>query len=155
MLKLSTGDRQAVLTARKIAYNDGIIGIWSGQAPANPKDAETGAILVWITQNGLVFTPGQPDNGLSFDIITHEEATSYLNKTAGEVWQGPGLARGQAGYFRLYDNSRITGESAIATRLQGTVGTTSSADLQLASVDIKEGVPVTIDNFVIEQPMNI
>jgi len=154
MFKLSTGLRQSLLTAYKTAFNDGVIGIYAGQAPANPKDAETGTLLAWITQNGNAFTPGQPDNGLSFDAITNEAAQSVLAKSAAEVWQGTGLATGQAGYFRFYDNSRVTGESSVAVRFQGTVGT-ANADMILGSVNIKAGVPVTVDECTITQPMNI
>ena len=152
MYKLNHGMRGVILTAYKTSLNDGVIGIYEGQAPANPKDAETGALLVWITQDGQPFTPGQPDNGLSLDVITHEDTLSVLSKTAGENWAGPGLSNGQAGYWRYYDNSRITGASTVSVRIQGSVGL-ANADMILGSVNVKVGVPVTVNEFNITKLM--
>ena len=153
MYKLSSGARQSLLDAYKNTFNDGVIRVYSGVAPASPDDAETGTLLAEITVDGAAFTPGMPGAGLSFDVITHESGQSVLAKTASENWMGTGLAQGQAGYFRMYDNNRVTGESTTAKRIQGTVGT-ANADLQLASVNIVAGVPVTVNNLTIVQPMN-
>lgn len=154
MFKLSTGLRQSLLNTYKTAFNDGVIRIYGGQAPATPDAVETGPLLAEVTVDAGAFTPGQPGNGLSFDVITNGASNSILAKMAAESWRGNGLADGQAGYFRFYDNSRITGESTTAVRFQGTVGT-ASADMILASVNIKAGVPVTINEMTITQPLSV
>lgn len=151
MLKLSTGMLAAQLAAFQSMFNDGVIRIYSGSAPADPDAAETGTLLAQITVDGGAFTPGSPTNGLSFTTVTAGDGESSIAKTAGETWQGTGLATGQAGYFRFYDNDLDDGADTTAVRFQGSVGT-ASADLILASVNVVTGIPVVVTGFTWSQP---
>jgi hypothetical protein len=121
------------------------VRLFSGSPPSSADDAE-GVCLAIITKGGETMTPGTSTNGMSFG----EPSGGVINK-ADEVQQGLGLVAGTAGYYRCYDNGVVTGESATAKRMQGTVGTTSG-DLRLTTTSISPGVPVAITQHKVTFP---
>jgi hypothetical protein len=148
-IKLSKGLRNALLESNSLkgALANGIICIYSGFPPVSANDAETGTLLMKITNNGGAFTAGVPTNGINFG----SSVNGTISKSDSEIWTGKGLVDGTAGYFRFYSNDFETGSSETAIRLQGTVGT-SNADMLVATTAIKANVSVTVDQFNITMP---
>ena len=121
--------------------------VYSGSAPATADAAETGTILLQITDSAGAFTAGTATNGLEFDAVV----TGKLSALTTQTWQDAALATGTAGYCRLYDNAHITGSSTSSIRLQGTVGT-SGAELNISSTSLTVGATTTVDTFDITVP---
>lgn len=126
---------------------NGVIRLFTGSRPTNADQAESGTLLVEITKDGASFTPGSPTNGLNvgdFDGTTLKRLTDP-STGAKEEWKGTASATGTAGWGRWYDNSRVTGNSSDAIRLDGTVTTSSGGDIVMAGGrDITSGGTVTI-----------
>lgn len=146
--RLSTGDVQAVCTALRTAYANGVIGIFGGAAqPATADAAETGTLLALITLASGAFVGGVATNGINFDA----PVDGVLSKAAAETWSGNGLAAAGTGttatYFRFYDNTYTTGISTTAKRFDGAISTSPTAELQLSVTTIVEGAPILINSF--------
>lgn len=145
-IRVSTGDRNAQLEARRTAYAKGVLCLFSGSQPTSSDDAESGTLLCRITVDGGDYTD-LSTNGLSFDAASGGSMT----KAAAETWSGTGLADGVAGWYRFYDTNYTTGASTTAKRWDGSVGT-SGADLNLANTSITNGGPVSITEFTCSEP---
>jgi len=147
--RLSTGFRNAVLQTGSVksVMANGIIEIYSGTQPTDANSAETGTLLCTITLSGGAFTPGSATNGINFGTATD----GVLSKDAGETWSGSGVADGNAGWFRFYDNDVTKGASTTGIRFDGAIAT-SGAELNMANTNITTGGSVTIDNFDYTQP---
>lgn len=128
-------------------FRKGVIRIFTGPQPATANDAETGTQLCQITLNSGAFTPGALTNGLSFGQV----ADGVLSKAAGEVWSGQNIATGTAGWFRIYDNTRTTGTSTSANRIDGACST-SGGQLNLTTTNLTNGVTTTLDTVQITMP---
>ena len=128
-------------------FNDGVLEIYSGSQPATADDSEIGTKLLRISVGSGAFTPGSPTNGLSFSGILE----GVLYKSSDEVWSGVGLATGNAGWFRFYDNNYDAADDGTAVRFDGSVGT-SGAQLNLSSVGVVLGATATIDSFTVTLP---
>ena len=151
--RFTTGHANAVCSAVRTAYANGVIGIFGGAAqPADANSAETGTLLCLITLASGAFTGGNATNGLEFDA----PVSGVLSKAAAETWSGNGLAAAGTGtvatYFRHYDNAYTTGESTTAVRYDGAISTASTAELQLSTTTIVEGAPVVINTFTYTPP---
>lgn len=131
----------------KTLFQDGVLEIYSGNQPSSADDAESGTMLVRITESSGAFTPGSGTNGLEFG----QEISGVLSKRSDETWSGTAAATGTAGYFRFYDNNYDTGADSTAVRFDGAVGT-SGAQLNMASTSITSGATITIDEFDITLP---
>lgn len=154
-VRISTGLRNYVLDTGswKGAFANCVGAAYSGPQPDSADAAETGTLLGYITLNGGAFTPGSATNGLNFDAAA---AAGVLNKPTSAVWQLTGLAAAGSsgtniGYIRLYDNTRTTGASTTAKRLDLSVST-SGANVNLGSTLIKTGQTLTIDSLPLNQP---
>lgn len=123
-------------------FRNCVIRVYSGSQPTDADSAETGTLLLTITQDAGDFTGGVATNGLNFD--ADAAASGVLSKEAAETWQGVGLAAGTAGYFRCYANAYTTGASTTAVRFDGTCGT-SGAQLVMSSVSVSVGATTTVD----------
>lgn len=130
----------------KDIFRNHVIRIYSGSAPADADAAETGTLLVEITLSSGTVTPGTSTNGLNFDSIS----SGVLSKDSN-VHSGVGLVTGTAGYYRLYDNGRVTGISTTAKRAQGVVGT-SGTDFIMSSTSIVLDAITTLDTHNITLP---
>ncbi len=146
--KFSTGFVNAEAEAVRTALANCIIGIFNGTQPATANDTEGSAsLLALITVNSGSFTAGVATNGLNFNAASD----GVLSKTTA-IWSGNGTAAagsmGQlATWFRVYPNAYTTGASTTAVRYDGSIGTTSTYELQMTNTTIVEGVPVVISTF--------
>ncbi len=149
MARISSGTRNLIAVALRAGFAKGILRLFAGTMPASPNDTEAGTLLAEITVGGEPFTPGSPTNGLDFDVITDDAGTmkTYLAKSASQVWQGVGLARGTIGYGRLYANDMITGPSSVANRIDGNASTTGGADFTVTTSQVVPGVPVAVTSM--------
>lgn len=144
----STGDANARASAIKTAYANGVIAIFGGTKPTTANDTEGSApLLALITLNGGAFTGGVSTNGLNLS----DPVDGVLSKASGETWSGVGLPAAGTGvvatWFRHYSNAYTTGASTTATRWDGSIGTTSSYEMQTANTTVVEGVPFVINSF--------
>lgn len=146
MAAISSGLRIGIANYLKTTFDKGIIRFFTGSPPASPNDAETGTLLAEITLNGAAFTPGQPGNGLEFDVVTDDtgQMKTYLVKSLSQLWQGLGLARGNIGYGRVYPNTMVTGASAAALRIDGNASSVGNADFIVSTTQVVPGVPVVV-----------
>lgn len=131
----------------KDIFRNGVIRIYSGTVPASA-DADEGAgvLLLEISKDSGVVTPGTATNGLNFDAIE----TGVLSKNA-DVWSDVGIATGSAAWWRMYDNGRITGASTTSKRCDGLVSTTSVCMI-LSSTSIVSGATTTLDTANFTMP---
>ena len=115
------------------------INIYTGARPASADDAIPGGavLLATITKDGGA-------TGLSWDTAA---TGGTLLKKQDEVWQEDAvLADGVAGFFRIYEASDTPANASTSyARADGVIGT-SGADLNLSSVNLTAGVPLTISN---------
>ena len=130
----------------KDIFRNHVIHVYSGSAPSSADDVETGTLLLKLTEESGAFTPGTATNGLNFGAIS----AGVMSKDA-EIQSGVGLDDGTAGYYRVYDNGEVTGESTTAKRMQGTIGI-SSADFLMSSATISTSATTTLGTHNITQP---
>lgn len=152
--KMSTGFRDKTNTTGsvKAVMANGCIDIYSGSQPATADAAESGILLVRLTKDAGVFTPGVATNGLNMG----DSSAGVLSKAAGEVWKGIGTAEAgegvQAGWFRWRENGDTGGASTSFARVDGAVGSTTAFELRLSNTVIAAGVPVEITTFTFTKP---
>lgn len=148
----SAGSYIAIAAGRGGAINDifreGIIEIRSGSQPASANDAESGTLLVTITDNGSAHDSATGENGLEMDDAAD---LGVVEKKAAQTWKGTAVNSGTAGWFRFFDRSHTTGQSTSARRFDGAVAT-SGAELNMASTAITASQTVTIDGFAVTIP---
>ena len=132
----------------KELFKNGEMRIYSGSQPTDADQAETGTLLVEITESGATFTPGSPTNGLDFEA---DATGGELEKNSAQTWKGTAGASGVAGWFRFYDNTRTTGGSSSAVNFDGAVRT-SGGEMTLSSTTITSGGIQTIDSFTLTLP---
>lgn len=115
------------------------INIYSGARPASADEAAPGGavLLATISKDGGV-------TGLSWDTAA---ANGELLKKQDEVWQEDSvIASGVAGWFRIWEATDTPGgASTTKARADGVIAT-SGGDLNLSSVNLTAGVPLTIGN---------
>ena len=146
--KFSTGDVNARATAIQTAYANGVIGIFGGTKPATANDSEGSApLLALVTLNGGAFTPGSPTNGINLSA----PVDGVNSKASGETWSGNGTAAAGTGvtatWFRHYSNAYVTGASTTAVRWDGTIGTTTSYEMQATNTTVVQDVPFVVNSF--------
>jgi hypothetical protein len=152
--RLSTGFVNAVNATASVKdiMANGTICIYSGSQPANADSVESGNLLMQITLNSGAFTAGVSTNGLNMGLSTD----GVLAKAVGEVWSGLGLSAAgtgvAAGWFRWYANAMVTGASTTSVRVDGSVGNSSTYELQMSNTIIVENGPATISTFTYTTP---
>lgn len=129
----------------KTCMEHGFLDIFGGTRPANPDTTEGSTKLVRIAHNG--------STGLHFE-ATGEIASGKVQKVAADVWSGVVTLAGTATWFRFYSaNTDDTGgASTYYLRFDGSVGTTSASDLQLASTSLALAAPLIITTFDVQMP---
>jgi hypothetical protein len=127
-------------------FKDGIMDIYSGTIPANADAIETGTLLVSITVASGAFVAASPANSLEFGA----PSSGTIAKDAS-VWSGVGVATGEAGYYRFYDNAYTTGASSSAIRFDGTCAV-SGGDLNMSDLTVTDELTTTIDTFSVTLP---
>ena len=143
MAKFSTGLRNGMLdnTPLRVALAGGTLRLFSGTAPATADAAETGALL-------LVLTNGGGASGLTLDAA--EEGV--ISKAAAEVWStNAAVGAGTATHFRLVQASDSAAASNTAARIQGSVGTVGT-DMVLTNPAVAMGLPWILNYFNIALP---
>ena len=151
-IRLSTGLRNGMLNASgyKELFTNGIIYIYAGPQPINADGAVQGLLLGKVTVNAGAFTPGSPTNGINFGV----PANGVIAKSVSEVWQMVGIAAGTAGWFRLMGNAADDlGPSTILSRMDGAIAN-SGGDLNLSTLSVVVGTPITIDVFQFTLPQS-
>jgi hypothetical protein len=124
-IQLSTAVRDARQNAIETAVGtSAVIKIRTGAPPANCAAADSGSVLATISL--------QSDWAAA--------SASGTKAFQGTMSDASADASGTAAHFRLYASDGTT------CHMQGTVGT-SGADLNLSSVSITAGDPVTITSF--------
>ena len=149
-IKASTGLRDAMLgeVGFKAALADGVLEIYSGAQPASADAAIAGTLLAKITLNGGAFAHGSPTNGLEWDT----PSGGQIEKPAGDVWSGLGLAQGTAGWARFKANPADNDASSTTlSRLDFSVGKTSG-DIRLPNINIDVNDPVTVNAATMTLP---
>jgi hypothetical protein len=92
------------------------------------------------------FVADSAGNGLEFDTPSN----GTISKNTDE-WSGLGLATGEAGYYRFYDNGYHSGASATAIRFDGTCAV-SGGDLNMIDLTVTEDLTTTVDTFTVTLP---
>lgn len=110
----------------------GTIPIFTGTAPTNCEDADTGTLLATLTFSDPAFGPAAD---------AAPGATATANAITSDVSAD---AAGTAGYFRFKD-------SDLVVRCQGECGT-SGADLNFNTVVIAAGAEVAITAYTVTVP---
>jgi hypothetical protein len=118
-------DRNTLLTAFGALFNSGTIDIFTGAAPTNTTDADTGTKLGTLTFGATAFGTAAAGS-ITANAITQDSAAD---------------ATGTAGYYRC----RKTGGGAVIE--QGTCGV-GTGDLQLNTTSIVIGGPIQVTSFV-------
>lgn len=131
----------------KDVFRNNVIRVYSGTEPADANaDEGSGTLLLEISKDSGVVTPGTLTNGNNFDAIV----AGVLSKDAN-VWSDAGLANGTAAWYRMYDNGVITGSSETAKRCQGTISTSGTTFI-LSSTSVKLGATTTLDTANFTMP---
>lgn len=128
-IQLSVAVRNGMLDAvETVAGASALVRLFAGAAPANCAAADSGSPLATLSL---------PSDWMA--------AAGGGTKTKLGTWQDPtGDANGNAGHFRVYDSGGTT------CHMQGTVTATGGGgDLQLSTVAITIGIPVTITAFTL------
>lgn len=149
-IQLSTGLRNGMLNATgyKEAFTNGVIYLYSGPQPASADAAVAGTLLGKVTLAAGAFAFGTGTNGINMDV----PAAGIVSKAAAEAWQMVGIAIGTIGWGRLMGNANdALGISTTLPRFDFSVATVG-ADLNLSTVSIIVGTPVTVDIFQFTLP---
>ena len=145
--RASTGEVNAIANARRTAYANGVIAIYTGVQPAGADSAEPGILLGYITLNGGAFTPGSSTNGLNWDAAVD----GVCEKPSAQEWSIIPIASGVPGWARLYSNTMVTGESAVAVRCDMQCGV-GIGELRFSTSTLTVGVKTTVNSLPLRQP---
>lgn len=147
--RLSTGFVNAKNTvgSTKDIMDGGVIHIFGGATqPASADDAEQGDLLLKLTKDGLVHTPGSATNG----IVLGTSVDGVLSGN-GDTITGVGEAIASTGttatWFRWYDKDVVTGASSSAIRIDGQVGNSAAFELFMSNPVIVQDFPATINTL--------
>lgn len=140
-LKFSTALANSVLDnwlnggAGQSFFNSAILEIRSGTRPTTPDDAPVGTVLASIT----------------IPADSHAAASSKACTKLG-TWQDASAdATGTASWFRVKLSGDAGTTNTTDKRVDGDVGT-SGSDLNLDTVNITSGQPVTVNTFTLSLP---
>ncbi len=147
------GDQVILSSSRggslKDLFRNGVLDIFSGTQPTDADTTESGTKLVRITLSSGDFVAGTAANGINLGIATD----GVIGKDSDETWSGVGIVAGNAGWFRLYDNTATTGASNSAIRLDGAIATTG-AQMSMSNTTITKKGTTTIGSVAITDPMS-
>lgn len=141
MLTLTTALKNAWLATSplKTLIDSGFIYLYSGPVP----DSAEAALDPSCVKLCKVDAAAGAGTGVTWD---GAPANGVLQKTAGETWSGTNLATGTATFYR-YCVGADDGSAAYAAqyRIQGTVGTDASFDMDVGSTALVSGQLTTLD----------
>lgn len=142
----STGDRAASATAFAANYNHAVFDVYTGNQPASPDLAPTGTKLGTFSVGAADAT--NASNGFVFTA----NADGTVTKPSNAEWKMLGIAAGTVGWGRL----RLTTDTAAlsTTQLrQDFAIALAGGEVQLSSVTVNVGTPISLDQFTITFPM--
>jgi hypothetical protein len=125
--KFSAASRNAALDALTALLNNGYLRIYQGTQPADPDTALGSVTLLAELRLGATAFAGAANGSAAANAITQDSAAD---------------ATGTAQFFRAFASN---GSTAVH---DGTCGT-SGCNLNLASVAIQAGAPVSVSSFSI------
>ncbi len=145
-MKSSTGLAAKMMVTDKFitVMNLCKIKVYSGSEPATADAAETGTLLVTITNASTA-------TGLTWETTATGRAAI---KKASETWSGVVASSGTAVYFRVVAAGDTGALSTTEARLQGAVGNTASADLFFTDPALVAAATKTLSAFSVELPTN-
>ena len=140
--KFSTGFRDAInqTGSVKATMALGFLDVFGGTKPTDADTTEGSSVL-------LPFTVSGGATGLSMGT-----STAGVLAKAVEDWEGVGQAAASTGttatWCRWYDSNHTTGgPSTTAVRVDGSVGTGSSYELQMSNTTIVESNPASVSSW--------
>ncbi len=145
MIQFSTALRNAIASnyGMGMVMNKGVIRLYDSTIPANPDLAPTGNLLGAITNNGVVYVPGNNKDaaGLRVTLVS----PGMLQKDG--VWRLVGSRIGTATWFRWY-SSQVDdyGSNTNFLRIDGSVG----SDLFLSNPAITTLTNVEVSAFIMQ-----
>ncbi len=145
-IKISTGLREglAVSDSLRGLLTGAKLRIYGGTVPETADAALGSATLL-----SIVSADG---DGVTFEVAA---PGGSLLKTSAEVWSAAANeASGDATFFRLQFDSDAGGSSSSAVRVQGSAGV-QGTDLELPSVALVEGAPLTINSAAFTIPASL
>jgi hypothetical protein len=141
-VKISTGLRQYLAgtgSLRDAFHGTSRISIYAGAEAANADASATGATLL-----NVILAAGSP---LEFEAA----ASGLVAKSTAQTWSGNNVASGVATWFRLEGTSDDRAASALAVRLQGSIGPVVG-DMVMTNPNLVSGAPKQIENFGMTVP---
>ena len=156
-VKQSTGLRDAIARAIRELYEDFVIRVFSGTAPASGNDAQTGTLLVTLSKASGTVSPGEVGtpkeakvevashaSGETFSVTINGTEYAYINTPdldaipvaaalAALIDADPLVEAHAGGTVNIYVRSRIAGITFTIT--VGGTGTLNLTDDAVANVD--------------------
>ena len=127
----------------------GVIKIYSSAQPDEADDAITGTLLGYVSASAGTWAHAAFANGLLFGTA----ASAVMDKDSSQTWQCTATATGTARSFRFVANpTDDLSESTTLCRIDGSVGTSGSGDLNFDSVLWTSGNTYTVDSFELTFP---
>jgi hypothetical protein len=149
MVRFSSGLRNYIANtgSLKAAFANGVLDLYSGSQPSSANNAITGTLLARVTKDGGAFTAGVSTNGLNLDTPVVDGTNVTISKVAADNWKSTAVAAGTIGWGRFKANATDNeGASTTLVRLDFSVGVVG-ADMNIPSVDIIIGTPITVSSF--------
>jgi len=116
--------------------------IYSTPLPVDADSAATGTLLAVVSLN-------ETATGLTFE----PSANGIVRKNTAEIWKGNINVSGNAAWFRFYEDGDDPAlSSTVHARLDGTIGTSSAADMIVGSTSLTLGLKFEITGFSYTAP---
>lgn len=148
MIKTSTGlAAQMMVNGSFVSImNLCSIKVFGGDIPSDANAAETGTLLLTITNAGTA-------TGLTWEALAVGRAAV---KKVSETWSGTAVAgtATPATYFRIVSSTDTGVLSTTEARVQGIVGNVAGVDLFLTNPNITTGDVKTLAAFSVALPTN-
>lgn len=136
--RISTAARNAVADAFAALVDGGVLRLYTGSQPAGPGSAATGTLLAEFVLSDPAFAAA----------IAGSAAIDTTPTLTDD-----GIADGSAGWFRMCDPTQSAGAGLGV--LDGSVTATGGGgELTLNTIEINNGVPVTVAAGTVTMPAN-
>jgi hypothetical protein len=145
-LRNSTGDRAAKATSFASVYNHAVFDVYTGNQPATADAAPTGTKLGTFSVGAADAT--NASNGFVFTA----NADGTVTKPSDAEWKMIGIAAGTVGWGRLRLTTDTGALSTTQLRKDFAIAV-AGGEVQLSSVAVDIGTPISIDQFTLTFPM--
>jgi len=127
-----------------------VIKVYTAPRPATADAAETGTLLLTLTDDGGDYTPADGTNGLDWD----DPDAGVLSKSSTQTWKGTGANNGTPAWARIYPvGASVEGASTTVPRLDMSAGV-APGDCQLLGT-VTQGVDQTANSCNITMPSGV